>query len=169
MPTLYSLVYVSTATRIPSMNDVGRLLDKAQSRNLAEDVTGVLLYADGNFMQCLEGPALGLARVYERIKFDSLHFGMIDLVREPIAAREFPEWSMAFRVAGAMGASSPTQQDELLSKRLSPSGVPMSLSRALLAKFWSRGRNSVVPNLIELSEDQGRRTHSGRIASRRSG
>ena len=77
------------------------------------------------------------------------------------------EWSMAFRVAGAMGAASPTQQDELLSQRLSLSGVLMSLSRGLLAKFWSGGRNFVVPNLIELSVDLGRRTHSGRIASRR--
>jgi hypothetical protein len=169
MPDLYSLVYVSTAARMLSMEDISRLLEKAQQRNLDEGVTGVLLYSDGNFMQCIEGPAQGLARVYECIKFDSLHFGMIDLVREPIEVRDFPEWSMAFRVAGAMGASSPTQQDELLSQRLSLSGVPISLSRGLLAKFWSRGRNSVVPNLIELSEDQTRRTQSGRIASRRTG
>ena len=121
-------------------------------------------------MQVLEGPARGLARVYESIKFDSLHFGMIDLVREPIEVREFPEWSMAFRVAGAMGASSPTWRDELLSKCLSPSaGVQMSRSRGLLTTFWSKGRNSVVRTLIELSEDQTRRTHSGRIASRRTG
>ena len=66
---------------------------------------------------------------------------------------------MAFRVAGAFGASSPTCQDELLSERLSPSDEPMSLSRGLLAKFWSRGRNSVVPSLIELSKNQTRLTH----------
>lgn len=169
MPDLYSLVYVSTAVRILSMDDISRLLAKARQRNLDEGVSGVLLYADGNFMQCLEGPAEGLAKVYERIKCDPLHFGMIDLVRESIESREFSEWSMAFRVAGALGASSPSQQDELLTGRLSESGAPMSLSRGLLAKFWSRGRNSVVPNLIELSVVQGRRAHSSRIALRRTG
>ena len=157
MADLYSLVYVSTATRSLSMDDIGRLLEKARQRNLDQEVTGVLLYSDGHFMQCLEGPAARLASVYDTIKSDSLHFGIIDLVREPIKAREFSEWSMAFRVAGAFGASSPTHQDELLSARLSPSDQPMSLSRGLLARFWSRGRNSVVPNLMELSKNQARR------------
>lgn len=166
MADLYSMVYVSTATRLLSMDDIGRLLEKARQRNLDQDVTGVLLYSDGNFMQCLEGPAARLASVFETIKSDSLHFGIIDLVREPITAREFSEWSMAFRVAGALGASSPTHQDELLSERLSLSGEPVSLSRGLLAKFWSRGRNSVVPSLIELSKNQTRRTHLGSVSPR---
>jgi hypothetical protein len=166
MADLYSLVYVSTATRLLSMDDIDRLLEKVRQRNVDQDVTGVLLYSDGNFMQCLEGPAERLASVYETIKSDSLHFGIIDLVREPIKSREFSEWSMAFRVAGALGASSPTYQDELLSARLSLSGEPMSLSRGLLAKFWSRGRNSVVPRLIELSKNQTRRTHPDRVAPR---
>jgi len=167
MADLYSLVYVSTATRLLAMDDIGRLLDKARQRNLDQDVTGVLLYSDGNFMQCLEGPAARLASVYETIKSDSLHFGIIDLVRESIESREFSEWSMAFRVAGALGASSPTHQDELLSERLSSSGEPMSLSRGLLAKFWSRGRASVFPSLMELSKNQARRTHPDSVSPRR--
>ena len=166
MADLYSLVYVSTATRLLAMDDIGRLLDKARHRNLDQDVTGVLLYSDGNFMQCLEGPAARLASVFETIKADSLHFGIIDLVREPIKSREFSEWSMAFRVAGALGASSPTHQDELLSERLSLSSEPMSLSRGLLSKFWSRGRNSVVPSLIELSKNQMRRPRPGGVSPR---
>ena len=166
MADLYSLVYVSTATRLLAIDDIGRLLEKARQRNLDQDVTGVLLYSDGNFMQCLEGPAARLASVYETIKSDSLHFGVIDLVREPIKSREFSEWSMAFRVAGALGASSPTHQDELLSERLSLSGEPMSLSRGLLAKFWSRGRTSVVASLIELSKNQTRRARPSSASSR---
>ena len=166
MADLYSLVYVSTATRLLSVDDIDRLLAKARQRNVDQDVTGVLLYSDGNFMQCLEGPAARLASAYETIKSDSLHFGIIDLVREPIKSREFSEWSMAFRVAGALGASSPAYQDELLSERLSPSDEPMSLSRGLLAKFWSRGRTSVVPSLIELSKNQTRRTHPDSVAPR---
>jgi hypothetical protein len=147
-------VYVSTAARLLSTEDIGRLLDRARRRNLVEDVAGVLLFSDRNFTQCLEGPARNLARAYERIKADSLHFGIVDLVREPIASREFAEWSMAFRVAGALGESSPAQQDELLSRRLWLSEEPASLSRSLLAGFWSRGRSSVVPSLLNLSKVQ---------------
>ena len=163
MSDLYTLVYVSTATRALVLDDIGRLLEKARQRNLDLDVTGVLLYSDGSFMQCLEGPAARLASVYDTIKSDSLHFGIIDLVREPIAARSFSEWSMAFRISGAFGTSSPADQDELLSARLSPSNEPMSLSRSLLAKFWSRGRDSVVPNLMALSRT--RSTHRSAAAA----
>ena len=48
MADLYSLVYVSTATRLLAMDDIDRLLEKARQRNLDQDVTGVLLYSDVN-------------------------------------------------------------------------------------------------------------------------
>ena len=90
MHKLYTLVYVSTASQPLSTGQIGRLLERARQRNRELEVTGVLLYSDGHFMQCLEGPAGSLATVYERIKCDSLHFGMVDLLREPIRLREFP-------------------------------------------------------------------------------
>ena len=63
MADLYSLVYVSTATRLLAMEDIGRLLEKARQRNLDQDVTGVLLYSDGNFMSALKAPPQG-SRVF---------------------------------------------------------------------------------------------------------
>lgn len=155
---LYSIVYVSTAAREVPLNELMRLLDGARRRNAQEQVTGVLLYADKSFMQYLEGPAEGLSRVYEAIKTHPLHYGLIDLVREPIAAREFAEWSMAFHLAGAFGRSSPQAQDELLVQRLAAAARPKSLACELLSKFWQRGRLSVASALTSHSRARSRRS-----------
>jgi hypothetical protein len=137
---LHGLVYVSTAVHPLSLHEIDHLLERAQARNTRIGVTGVLLYSNGRFMQCLEGPALAMSEVYAIIRADPLHGGIIELLREPIAVREFPEWSMAFRSASTFGASNPSRYDALLSQRLAPAAGPTSTARTLLSKFWSSGR-----------------------------
>ena len=67
------IVYISKAARSLGHDDLERLLESARRRNIQEGITGVLLYADGSFMQYLEGPADALMRVYAIIKTDPLH------------------------------------------------------------------------------------------------
>ena len=161
MPDLYALVYVSTASRPLDMLDLSRLQASAQRRNAREGVSGVLLYSDGNFMQCLEGPAHGLARVYDVIRSDAMHYGIIEIVRERIAARQFSEWSMAFRVVGAFAGASPDEQDALLTSRLAGQDPALSPSCRLLANFWNRGRRSTASELQDLSEVRHARMATG--------
>ena len=144
---LYAIVYVSTAARPVSLNDLIPLLESARRRNQQEGITGVLLYADQRFMQYLEGPAGGLSRVYDIIKAHPLHYGLIDLVREPIAGREFADWSMAFHMAGAFGKSSPAEQDALLARQLSGLSQRTSKACSLLSRFWTDGRDSMTSAL----------------------
>jgi len=154
---LYAIVYISTAARLLSMDELEHLCSRAQARNLQEDVTGVLLYSDGAFMQYLEGPAAGLSRVYGFIKADPLHYGVIDLLREPITEREFASWSMELRAIGAHGHSDVSQQDALLTARPASLALPRSKARELLLNFWSRGRYSVASTLLDFSEERARR------------
>jgi len=155
--TLFAIVYVSMAARQLSLHELKHLQHRAQQRNVQHDVTGVLLYSEGAFMQYLEGPGPGLMSVYDVIKADPQHFGIIDLVREPISQREFSGWSMAFRVVGAAGQSAEAEQDASLTARLSMPEHPHSIARALLLKFWERGRRSVAPALVELSTQRAKR------------
>lgn len=154
---LFAIVYVSKAARAFTLPELQHLQVQAQRNNEREGVTGVLLYADGAFMQYLEGPAAGLARIYERIRPHPWHYGVIDLVREPIAQREFAGWSMAFRVVGAMGPASETEQDLLLARRLAEPVNPHSAARALLERFWGRGRSAVADTLVDLRQERARR------------
>ena len=155
--SLFAIVYVSMAARQLSLNELTHLQERAQQRNAQQDVTGVLLYSEGAFMQYLEGPVPGLTNVYDVIKADPQHFGIIDLVREPISQREFGGWSMAFRVVGADGQSAQAEQDATLNARLSMPAPPYSMARTLLLKFWERGRRSVAPALLEFSTLRAKR------------
>ena len=49
------LVYVSSATGKLGETDLLDLLEHSRRRNRALDLTGMLLYAGGNFFQVLEG------------------------------------------------------------------------------------------------------------------
>jgi len=140
MNDLQALVYVSTASHHLSEAEISHLLDRARERNAKEQVTGVLLYSHGNFMQYLEGPRAGVARVYEHIVADGLHHGIIELVREPIPTREFADWTMAFRSISAFGMSSPETFDKLFIAKIDPAVAARSMTHSLLLKFWNKGR-----------------------------
>jgi hypothetical protein len=92
---LDAIVYVSSATRRLSEQDLQQLLECSRARNLREDITGLLLFCDGSFMQYIEGPREPLAQVYASICRDTRHHSLIELVNEPVGAREFAGWSMA--------------------------------------------------------------------------
>lgn len=73
------------------------LLRKSHQKNVPEDITGMLLYKDGSFMQVMEGPEENVFRLYNRILEDPRHKGIITLLKGPLEKREFGNWSMAFQ------------------------------------------------------------------------
>lgn len=81
--------------------DTASILATSRRNNARDGLTG-LLYADGRrFLQALEGNQLPLERTLERITADPRHRAVVILSCRDIAAREFGEWAMAERVAGA--------------------------------------------------------------------
>jgi hypothetical protein len=135
-PDLWSITYTSAAIRLPTRAELERLLIRARARNVRESITGVLLYYNGSFLQCIEGPKESLRRVYNAICADPLHHKISELVREPIARREYQEWSMALCfISGDLRGPG----DQLLLGRLAPTQEDTSASRRLVSAFWSSG------------------------------
>ncbi len=159
------IVYVSKASRAVTQRDLARIRSGSLRRNSEESVTGVLLYAEGCFMQYIEGPVMGLLRVYDFIKTDPLHYGLVDLVREPLQVRQFAEWSMACHVVGATPDSSLAENYALLSARLGEALRPKSAACELLSSFWFAGRESVAPALLKYSEARSRRLLPARVGA----
>ncbi len=93
---LIQLIYVSSAVRLLSEKELLELLAQAREINRKSNVTGMLLYGEGNFLQVLEGEAEDVDAIYAAIRKDSRHHHLYLIVREPIAARNFSEWSMGF-------------------------------------------------------------------------
>lgn len=94
---LIQLVYLSHTHELWDDDQLAELLLQAQKKNEVLDITGALVYHDGNFIQLLEGPEENVLAVYEKIKNDHRHDGINTLIQAPIEKREFPNWSMAFQ------------------------------------------------------------------------
>ncbi len=94
---LYRLLYMSTARHDMSDGDLEAILVDARRANAAAGITGMLLYGDRHFLQCLEGERQTVEALYDRIAADPRHRGMTRLIAGPIDERAFPDWSMGFR------------------------------------------------------------------------
>lgn len=99
MRNLNSIVYVSTATRELSEEDLQSILGCSRNRNISEGITGVLFFSSGNFIQYLEGPDVPLSRVYSLICSDRRHQRITQLFNEPVKDRFFSGWSMGYAAA----------------------------------------------------------------------
>lgn len=100
---MFSLVYVSSATKLFSVAQLDALLERSRVRNAEVGITGLLLYRDGNFMQLLEGEQVTVEALYRRIAVDPSHHDCQVLLKSEIDQRMFAEWSMAFRRVQALG------------------------------------------------------------------
>lgn len=99
---LVSLVYVSSSVRKLDDSEIVEILRNSRRENKRRDITGMLLYKDGNFLQVLEGKEAKLTELMEKIERDGRHRGMILLMKKNIEERQFADWSMGFRDLGAL-------------------------------------------------------------------
>jgi len=73
------------------------LVDISRANNFQMNVTGVLLYADGSFVQVLEGGPPTVEKLVRKIRRDARHRGFITLLDRVADDRDFEGWSMGFR------------------------------------------------------------------------
>lgn len=97
MNHLKHIIYVSSARELLSEKQLNELLSLCRIANKKHNITGLLLYEDGNYMQVIEGEAADIDQLYFNIQHDQKHTGIITLLNEPIQQREFSNWSMAFK------------------------------------------------------------------------
>lgn len=96
-PGLSLIAYISSATDRFDEGRIPDLLARSREKNGDLDVTGLLLYERGHFLQLLEGEADTVEDLFDTIRVDPRHSGCTVLLREPIPERRFPDWSMGFR------------------------------------------------------------------------
>lgn len=96
MPQLIHLVYTSKATHPMQYQDFLDLLIQAREKNHRLDITGMLLYQKGYFLQILEGHKNVVEELFRRIVLDPRHTNVTLLVKHPIDRREYTNWDMKF-------------------------------------------------------------------------
>jgi len=94
---LIQLSYISIAAYEMSDADLDQIVASATRRNAENGITGMLLYADGRFMQLLEGEDAVVEATFARVSLDPRHHDVVVTERAAIEARSFSNWSMGFK------------------------------------------------------------------------
>jgi Sensors of blue-light using FAD len=110
---LLRLVYVSRATAMLTGAVLGNILTAARARNDELGVSGVLCAGQGYFVQVLEGQQNDVLGLYASIVKDGRHTEVNLLSISLVAARAFPNWSMAHIDGDAL---SPSVMQKLISE-----------------------------------------------------
>lgn len=94
---MYHLVYTSHATKMFSEDELIDLLKESRSFNRQHNITGMLLYIQGKFIQVLEGAKADVADIFGRIAKDPRHHRVTVIAEGDYAHRIFKNWTMGFR------------------------------------------------------------------------
>lgn len=94
---IFQIVYVSTAIELIDEATMLHMLDDIRAKNLKADITGIMLYCEGNILQVLEGEKSNVEYLMSKIGADTRHRRIIVLLREYLSERQFPTWSMAYK------------------------------------------------------------------------
>ena len=134
---MIQLVYASAATTPFSPAALRSLLTKARARNTAYEVSGMLLYHNGSFMQVLEGPERGVELIMHSIRKDARHCDTKVLRQGEVPQREFADWSMGFIDTSSSGVSQAAGQIDY--ERVLPQLIDAPTAARRYLRFFEQG------------------------------
>lgn len=92
----YAISYVSSANPNLNEEDIANLFEQVNKFNNSHDITGVLLYAETNFFQLIEGEEEVVKSLYSQIEKDSRHNNIIKFVDKPVEKPAFDGYISRF-------------------------------------------------------------------------
>ena len=98
------LIYISSAVELMNDEQLEDLLALSRRNNQRKNITGMLLYGEGSFIQVLEGAHDDIESTFETIKNDTRHKNITRILGGKLAERNFLDWKMGFMT---------TRRDEL--------------------------------------------------------
>jgi len=81
-----AICYTSSKNQSMSDEDLEQLIDKSIISNAKNEISGVLIEYQSNFLQYIEGPAVKVFELFHKIKLDKRHHSVL-LIQE----KEIPE------------------------------------------------------------------------------
>jgi hypothetical protein len=117
---MINLIYASSATKPMTEEDLLQLLIKARNNNHKLNVTGMLLYKSGNFLQVLEGEESIVQPLFDTIQQDPRHHQVTLIAKRPVSERHFAGWSMAFSNLNVINPEEVPGYSEFLNEPFTP-------------------------------------------------
>jgi hypothetical protein len=146
---VFHQVIYSSRARLPlDAEALEEILHDARAGNEARNVTGALVYADGVFLQVLEGELAALEPLIELIRQDSRHDDMKVFRTREVETRAFTDWRMAYHGSSSQemarwaGLAGTVSIDELLQHvQHEPEAVPRILLHIVRALATAQERH----------------------------
>lgn len=92
------IIYASAASPDVDQSTLDDILGHARTNNAGLDITGILLFGNGVFIQVLEGEDDIVDRLAMHIEQDARHSDFDILYEDSIERRAFGAWDMAYKV-----------------------------------------------------------------------
>lgn len=93
---MFQLVYISIASADFHVSMMPEILAASRRNNARRDITGALVFANGSFLQVLEGEEEAVESLYKMIERDRRHSWTTRLYSNKISQRCFPDWAMGW-------------------------------------------------------------------------
>ena len=82
---------------------IDELLERSKRNNATRKITDAMIYANGYFMQLIEGPQIAVDELYSAIEADPRHEVLSLLHNQEIKDRHFSDWAMEYRDSDDLG------------------------------------------------------------------
>ena len=150
---LYRLLYHSKASQKMKDSEIFSIIEKAQENNKQLNVTGLLLYIDDGFIQCLEGEEEVVKDLYRKISNDDRHEQARVVLQGNIKERDFDSWNMGLKIFTGqdildLKQMNQNEEFDLLTDLAEKSNLAIELMRFFykngkidFTKFWNSQNN----------------------------
>lgn len=152
---MYFLIYASIATKRFAGPELVELLAQARRNNLRLQITGMLLYKEGTFLQVLEGEEKTVKSLCAKISGDPRHHKMVTLLEGTAEAREFADWSMGFCNLDGLEATGLPGYSEFMNVPFTADALGSNPSRAQKLLRLFKGYNDGLPNATMGRRERG--------------
>jgi len=93
---LKTICYISDSMNNESLKNLEDLYLKARTNNSKNNITGILIYLDRNFLQVLEGEEEIVDDTFKKISTDSRHKNIFNIIDTTIEQRIFEDYNFGF-------------------------------------------------------------------------
>ena len=101
---LKTICYISDSRINKSITDFNNLIEKAKINNAKNNITGILVYRNNNFLQVFEGAPETVDTIFDKIRMDQRHQNIFKIIDTSIDQRIFEEYKFGFTVVSDKNA-----------------------------------------------------------------
>lgn len=139
---LLSLLYASEELEPFDDDELTALLEQSRAANARREITGMLLYRKGRFVQVLEGPEEHVRALVESIRADPRHTGMRVLLEERVRERRFADWTMGYQALAESVEPAPSGFRDTFDDLDTQDDDSVTLRAARELSLWFRVRSA---------------------------